>query len=390
MIFNAPAIVTTPRPTASHCSSHSTVCTMNAGEDDDPAGNSCMPVVGIANQQQAAFTGGVGETGEGKGGEQVWVDTSSISSDSEEGGALSSAASSDSDQALVQLPKHAKKKRSYGSINLAQMEEYVPQEWWSDLFNDKLYLKTDGDVVEDAGITMLEVDMFLEFLKINNDQKAELRNLDLCCGQGRHTLELARRGFLNLKGVDQSPFLINLACQRAAEHGYGASDVQFRLGDCKFIPFPDQSFDTVIMAGNSFGYSSNQGDDIRVLTEINRVLRTDGMLLLDIADGAWIRGHYDPRSWEWIDKEMFVCRERVLSEDQTRLISREVITHVSEGVIKDQFYAERLYSAEDITRILVKTGFHNIEVHSDWTPDSKRQQDLGMMQHRMVVTAARN
>lgn len=299
------------------------------------------------------------------------------------------SSSSDGEQTpVLQVPTRAKK--SYGSINLAEMEEYVPQDWWSDLFNDKLYLKTDGDVVEDAGITRLEVDMFLEFLKINDSQKKELRNLDLCCGQGRHTLELARRGFCNLKGVDQSSFLIQLACQRAAEQGFQYPNVQFQIGDCKFIPFPDQSFDTVIMAGNSFGYSSNPGDDLRILMEINRVLRPNGMLLLDIADGAWIRGHYDPRSWEWIDKEMFVCRERILSEDCTRLVSREVITHVNEGVIKDQFYAERLYSAEDIIHILAKANFHNIEVHSDWTPDSKRHQDLGMMQHRMVVTAACN
>ena len=35
--------------------------------------------------------------------------------------------------------------------------------------------------------------------------------LDLACGQGRHSLELARRGFKNVNGLDRSHFLIRKA-----------------------------------------------------------------------------------------------------------------------------------------------------------------------------------
>lgn len=56
-------------------------------------------------------------------------------------------------------------------------------------------------------------------------------------------------------------------------------------------------------------------------------------------------------------QNLFVCRERSLSLDEQRLISREVITHVEKGVIADQFYAERLYSKESLIQILNKAGF---------------------------------
>jgi len=47
-------------------------------------------------------------------------------------------------------------------------------------------LKTDGDVVDDPFITKIEVDILLDILKISTEDKI----LDLCCGRGRHSLEL--------------------------------------------------------------------------------------------------------------------------------------------------------------------------------------------------------
>ena len=61
--------------------------------------------------------------------------------------------------------------------------------------------------------------------------------------------------------------------------------------------------------------------------------------------------------WEWIDKKRLVCRERDLSSDKTRLISREIIIHVEKGVISDRFYAERLYSRELIGKVVEEVGF---------------------------------
>ena len=71
--------------------------------------------------------------------------------------------------------------------------------------------------------------------------------------------------------------------------------------------------------------------------------------------------HFQPRSWEWIDKKYFVCRERSLARDNERLISREIISHVEKGIVVDQFYAERLYSYEMLTDIFTKSGYKNID-----------------------------
>ncbi|KNE65690.1 hypothetical protein AMAG_19194 [Allomyces macrogynus ATCC 38327] len=97
---------------------------------------------------------------------------------------------------------------------VGNLESNVPQAWWKHVFADEFYLKTDGDVVEDPDVTRSEVDMLESYPYVaailrrgsesgaasattdgalKSTPTAPVRVLDLCCGQGRHLLELARR-----------------------------------------------------------------------------------------------------------------------------------------------------------------------------------------------------
>ncbi len=259
------------------------------------------------------------------------------------------------------------------------LESYVKADWWRHIFNAN-YLRTDGDVVEDKDITQKEVDIFIAAVDMAKDS----RILDLCCGQGRHAMELAKRGYINIVGLDRSHYLVNRARKINKTNGL---NILFKEGDARKLPFVNDNFDFVLIAGNSFGYFDSDKEDIRILKEVMRVLKPYGKLLIDITDGKYMREHFDPRSWEWIDKNYFVCRERSLSKNLDRLVSREVITHVKKGVIADQFYAERLYSDEDLNNLLTKAGFEDYHNYSKVSSESKRNQDLGMMAERIVVTA---
>ncbi|HRX55092.1 MAG TPA: methyltransferase domain-containing protein [Verrucomicrobiales bacterium] len=259
------------------------------------------------------------------------------------------------------------------------LESYVKADWWRHLFNAN-YLRTDGDVVEDTVITRSEVDLFSRLMHLETDTPV----LDVCCGQGRHCLELARRGFTAVTGIDRSHYLISRARGSAKNEQLG---VVFREGDARRLPFGADRFAAVSLAGNSFGYFETAEDDARVLREVLRVLQPGGILLLDVTDGEHIRQTYQPRSWEWIDRNYFVCRERSLSADGQRLISREVITHTRKGVVADQFYAERLYRADDLRSLLADNGFRDSELHEEIFTASLRNQDLGMMGKRLVFTA---
>ncbi len=267
--------------------------------------------------------------------------------------------------------------RTIGPVS--DLERHLPSDWWRTLFNS-IYLKTDGDVIENTANTKREVDAVIRAagLEVND------RILDLCCGQGRHCLELARRGFAHVTGVDRSRYLIQLARKRAKDEGLS---VVFRERDARKLRLRETPFHCVTLLGNSFGYFDTEDDDRRLLESVKNALHGGGILVLDIADGEWLRTHFAPRSWEWIDQNHFVCRERSLAADGTRLISREVVVHAERGVIADQFYAERLYPKERLNGLLESVGFADLRDHGFLFPQSERNQDLGMMAQRYLLTA---
>ncbi len=262
---------------------------------------------------------------------------------------------------------------------LENLEAHLPEEWWRTLFNAN-YLKTDGDVVENADNTTAEVDLLVQAAEL----KPTDRILDLCCGQGRHTLELANRGFKHAQGIDQSRYLLSVARRRAKQ---STLPVKFTLGEARKLKLPVGQLDCVAMMGNSFGYFHHADDDLVVLDAVRRALKPGGTLAMDLTDGDWVRKHHEPRSWEWLNAQELVVRERQLSADGQRLVCREVIVHATRGILVDQFYAERLYGRQQVAALLTRAGFTGVAEHDVLEASSSRDQDLGMMAHRVFITA---
>lgn len=263
---------------------------------------------------------------------------------------------------------------------LENLEHYLQTDWWKEIFN-ATYLKTDGDVVENEENTRKDIDLVMELMEMSPKDAV----LDVCCGQGRHVLELVRRGFKQVTGIDRSRYLIRVAKKR--RDALHCPSVRFLEGDARKIRLHGNAFDKILIMGNSFGYFEQQDDDEKVLAEMLRLLKSKGTLFLDVTDGEYMSKHFQPRSWEWIGPKQLVCRERSLAHDRCRLISREVVIHSEQGVLVDQFYAERLYHFEDLNRLLKKVGFEDVVLHRSEHSLSLRNQDLGMMEHRLLITA---
>src|SRR5580700_1533095 len=79
------------------------------------------------------------------------------------------------------------------------------------------------------------------------------RVLDVPCGNGRHSIALAKRGFA-VTGIDLSEEFIAEARETAASSGV---DAAFHLGDMRAIPHG--AFDGAFCFGNSFGYMDHAG-----------------------------------------------------------------------------------------------------------------------------------
>lgn len=256
--------------------------------------------------------------------------------------------------------------------------EKLDRDWWAKIF-DSLYLVTDGDIALNEHLTRREVDVITEVLRIERDDVV----LDLCCGNGRHSLELARRGYRNVVGLDYSDELLRVARKRAEEEGLR---VRFRQGDARNLPFPSGTFDVVIMMGNSFGYFADPLDDLRVLREVHRVLRPYGKFLIDVADGEYLRRNLERLSVERLQDGLLVIRERELAEHGRRLVTRELVIDGDQRVIADRVYAVRLYDYAALRPLLERAGFTGVLLASSLSYEPI-DRDPGMMRSRLLVVA---
>ena len=100
--------------------------------------------------------------------------------------------------------------------------------------------------------------------------------LDLACGSGSYSIELAARGF-KVYGLDYETEMIELARAKAAARGL---TVDFRQGDMRDLASLPENFDAALCIGNSIVHLLT-GDDLRQsLRETNRHLRQGGIYLL--------------------------------------------------------------------------------------------------------------
>jgi SAM-dependent methyltransferase len=114
------------------------------------------------------------------------------------------------------------------------------------------------------------------------------RVLDLCCGQGRHAVLLARHG-CEVTALDLSAEYLELAQAAAREAGVALETV---CADMREIPFSDH-FDAVVNMFSSFGYLESEAEDAKVLEAIVRALKPGGRLILDLLNRDWVIANYE-------------------------------------------------------------------------------------------------
>ncbi len=254
----------------------------------------------------------------------------------------------------------------------------VKKDWWKSFFNDT-YLITDARSVCDPALTRQEVDLVEDILHLHKKD----RILDLCGGQGRHSLELAKRGYRDLTVLDFSGYLINEGKRMARRSG---SDIRFICSDARRSRLKAADYSKIFVMANSFGYFSDEGENRRLLKEAYRLLKPRGSILLDLADPGYVKRQLKPLSWHEANKDVIVCRERVIDKDVIK--AREVVISKKKGLIRDGRYCERIYTKKSITCALKSAGFKNIAVKKSVSLHKKRK-DYGFLTSRMLVTATR-
>ncbi|MFN4178930.1 MAG: class I SAM-dependent methyltransferase [Armatimonadota bacterium] len=245
-------------------------------------------------------------------------------------------------------------------------------QWYREFFDD-LYLQV-YQPFETPELVRHEVDFIIQAL----DLPEGARILDLCCGQGRHSLELARRGF-QVVGVDLSEALLYAARQRAEREGL---TITFLQSDMREIDFTDE-FDAVINMFTSFGYLENEAEDEKVLRKVAQALKRGGKFLLDLMNRDWLIRNFQPMGWRADNEGWFVLEERNFDHLSGRMETRWIFV-ARDGVRYERFSSIRLYSASELRAMLERSGLQVTNLFGDYDSSPYTWDS-----HRLIVVATR-
>jgi cyclopropane fatty-acyl-phospholipid synthase-like methyltransferase len=137
-------------------------------------------------------------------------------------------------------------------------------EWFVDLYDD--FRRRTGLGAVSAEQTGKDVDFIWEVLGLRPGSKL----LDLFCGTGRHSLELASRG-CSPTGIELNPEYLATARQTARGMAHAPTFIE---GDVRAVDF-GQEYDDAIVMFHSFGYFSDS-EDREVLRRAFDALKAGG------------------------------------------------------------------------------------------------------------------
>jgi len=194
--------------------------------------------------------------------------------------------------------------------------------------------------------------------------------LDLCCGIGRHSVQLARKGF-QVTGVDRTQAYLDMAAAAARRE-----EVRIELVHADMRKFRRlESFKGVINLFTSFGYFEDPEDDRTVLDNIYASLRSGGVFVIQLMGKEVLARIFRPRDWYERDG-LLVLEERKVTQNWSWVESRWTLISGQSRIDLD--LSHRLYSASELSSLLQDCGFEQVAVFGDLagTPYDERANRL--------------
>ena len=215
--------------------------------------------------------------------------------------------------------------------------------WGPIMFNEQRLANTPAE--NDVVVSLLDI-------------KPAAHVLDLCCGVGRHSLELARRGF-RVTGVDRTEQYLKQASERAEKERLSA---EFVREDMRTFSRAD-TFDAAINMFTSFSYFEDPEEDLQVILNIYRSLKPGGVFMLETMGKEVLARIFLENNWSEQNGTL-TMQERKVTRNWGWMENHWIV--IKDGKRTDFNVNHRLYAATELISLLMGCGFSQTDAYGDF------------------------
>ncbi|MCX5781387.1 MAG: methyltransferase domain-containing protein [Elusimicrobia bacterium] len=248
------------------------------------------------------------------------------------------------------------------------------KEWYEELFAN--YAKTYEKEVFTQG-TIQEVGFIEKEIKRNKRVKI----LDVGCGTGRHSVELAKRGY-KVTGIDLSPSQLKAAAEKAKA---ARVKVKFLRKDARNFSFKDKFGLVIMLCEGGFSLMETDEENYRILYNCSKALKKGGKLIFTTLNALFPLVNLLKKFYK---KGAVTTSTTKLSFDISELREKSVLKiRDDSGNKKILKTNERYYMPSELTWMLKSLGFRKTDIFGCTVGNFSRKAEPSPNEFELLVIA---
>ena len=250
------------------------------------------------------------------------------------------------------------------------------KQWYEELFTNYAHQYDSQDFT--AG-TIGEVD----FIEAEIHRNRACRILDIGCGTGRHSIELARRGY-SVVAIDLSASMLAKARSKARE---SSVSVEFMQADARHLPFRGEFDLAIMLCEGAFPLMQTDEMNFMILQAAANALKANGQFIFTTLNGLFPLFHSVK---DFINDNS--TNERSSSHSFDLMTFRETSTFDfvdDDGISRSVHCNERYYVPSEITWLLKSLLFSTVDIYGCTIGAYSRNHALSTEDFEMLVVAGK-
>ncbi len=222
-----------------------------------------------------------------------------------------------------------------------------------------------------------ECDFFEQ--ELNHDRSVKI--LDIGCGTGRHSIEMAKRGY-SVTGIDLSEAMLKKAREKAKKDNL---DIHFEKHDARVLPFENDFGAAIMICEGAFPLMETDEMNYEILKRAGKALKQNGKLIFTTLNGLYPIFH--PLS-DFHNQETSQGQAGCESGyfDYMTFRDYNITTFVDDdGNERRVNCSERYYIPSEITWLLFSLGFEKTNIYGAKLGAFSRKHQLTPEDYEMLV-----